>query len=223
MRRNEHSRWICLISALFVGVTICLAQYRAFPGKLDAVGLPTSPARICLGAYGTDHCYTAPSDEYTFGLDPEAHTVAKLDGRDLILFTATFSAGGSGLLTNLALLEERGGEFANLLPVVQLSEQSEYKLWRIPEVSSAPVLVATDFIWDFEAMKASNYAQQTHFAHHRYAIKAYVFSPGTRLYEERLHFETRKKCAGLDDTDRVRVLDAEKPAIVAKLKAIPSH
>ena len=218
-----HLAHLALFLTYSASAVVCCAQYRVFPGRLDADGLPTSPARICLGTSGTDRCYAPPGNEYAFGLDPEAHTVAKLNGKDLILFTATFSGGGSGDLTNLALLEERGGELVNLLPLVQLTDQSEYKLWRLPEVSSLPVLVAADFIWDFEAMKASKYTLETHFAHHRYAIKAYVFNPGTHLYEERVHFETKKKYAGLDDTDRVRVLDAERPAIIAKLKAIPAH
>ena len=85
------------------------------------------------------------------------------------------------------------------------------------------MIVSADFIWDFESMKASKYAQETHFAHHRYAIRAYVLNSGTHLYEERVHFETKKKYAGLDDKDRVRVLDAERQTIIAKIKAMSAH
>jgi len=110
-------------------------QYRVLPGKTNADGLPETPARICLGAAGTEHCYTPPSEKYAFGLEPKARIVAKLNGRNLILFTATFSGGGSGKLSNVALLEEQSCDFVNLLPTVQLTDQSEYKLWNLPQLS----------------------------------------------------------------------------------------
>jgi hypothetical protein len=216
MRRAEPFGCIALIAALCASATICCAQYRVLQGKLDADGLPTTPARICLGTSGTDHCFTPPSDKYAFGLEPRAHTIAKLNGNDLILFTATFSGGGSGELTNLALLEERTGEFVNLLPVVQLTNQGEYQVWSLPQISSLPVLTTADFVWDFKA-------QETNFAPHRYSVYAYAFDPKTRRYLERAHYLTAKKYTGLDDSDSIRVLNAEKPAIVARLSRIPAH
>ena len=197
------------------------AQYRVLPGKLDPDGLPTTSARICLGTTEADRCYTPPSDKYAFGLEPKAQTVAKLSGQDLILFTATFSGGGSGELTNLALLEQRSSEFVNLLPAVQLTNQSEFKLWNLPQFSSLPILATADFVWDFAAMKASNYAEETHFARHRYQIGVYVFDQRTQKYLERVHYVTPKKYPGLDDSDSIRVLDAEKRAILAKLQPGP--
>jgi hypothetical protein len=210
MRRIAHSGCIWLIAAILVGATICLAQYRVLPGKLDADGIPTSAARICLGASGTDHCYTPPSDKYAFGLDPTARTIAKINRKDLILFTATFYGGGSGDLTNLALLEERGGEFVNLLPVLQLTNQSEYRFWGLSRFSTLPVLVTADFVWDFEA-------HETHFAHHRYSIHGYAYDPKTGKYTEQTHYVTFKKYPGLDEVDSVHVLDAERQAVIASL------
>jgi hypothetical protein len=210
MRRTMHLAQLALFLTCSVSAVVGCAQYRVFPGRLDADGFPTSPARICLVPSGIGHCYAPPGNEYAFGLDPEAHTVSKLDGKDLILFTATFSGGGSDLLTNLALLEERGSELVNLLPAVQLTNQSEYKFWGLPRFSTLPVLVTADFVWDFEA-------HETHFAHHRYSIHVYAYDPKTGKYTEQTHYVTLKKYPGLDQVDSVHVLDAERQAVIASL------
>jgi hypothetical protein len=220
-------RWILVTS--FVGM-LCsahpgCAQYRLLPGQADEDGcLPTTPARICSGATGTEHCYAFPSTkDYIFGLDPEQKNVGKLDGQMLTLFSATFSGCGSGLLTSFALLAEHGGEFADLLPLVQLTDQSEYRLWNLPQISTLPVLVTADFIWNFKAGEKSNFTQETHFAAHRYSIQAFVFDPTRRAYVERVHFDTKKKYPGLDAVESIRVLEPERPQIIAQLMQKSAH
>jgi hypothetical protein len=220
MRKAAHLTFGMFV-LIFLSAVACCAQYRVLPGKLDVDGLPTTSARICLGTTGTDHCYTPPREKYTFGLNPKEETIGTHDGPDLILFRATFSGGGSGDLTSLALLEEHSGDFVSLLPVVQLTNQSEFKLWNLPQFSSLPILATADFVWDLAAMKASNYAEETHFARHRYQIGVYVFDQRTQKYLERVHYMTPKKYPGLDDSDSIRVLDAEKRAILAKLQPGP--
>ncbi len=202
----------------------CSAQYRILPGNLDTDGLPVSAAHICLGSTGTEHCYTPPNymKDAPFGLDPQAKTVGKLNGQDLTLFTATFSGGGSGLLTSFALLAVKNNEFTNLLPKVWLTDQSEYKVWNLPEFSSLPILLTADFVWDFEAAKASNYQEETHFAAHRYKIEVFVYDPKADRYTQRIAYTTSKKYPGLDEVDTIRVLDEEKTTILAKLRANPS-
>lgn len=216
MRLRARSLWITTILGLFTTAETCCAQYRVLPGKLDADGLPTTPSRICpgAGASGTEHCYTPPTDKYVFGLEPRARVVGKLDGRDLILFTATFSGGGSGTLTHLALLEQQSCDFVNLLPTVQLTNQSEYKLWSLPEVSRAPALVTADFVWDLKV-------GETHFASHRYTVNMYVFDPKLGRYMQRIGYVTASKYPGLDDSATIRVLDAERPTILARLHPGP--
>jgi hypothetical protein len=201
------------------------AQYRLLPGQADKDGCsPTTPARICSGANGTEHCYALPSTkDYIFGLDPEQKNIGKLDGQTLTLFSATFSGCGSGSLTSLAMLVERGGEFADLLPPVQVTNQSEHRVWNLPQVSSLPVLVTADFIWDLEAGKKSNLTQETHFAAHRYSIRAYVFDPTSRVYVERAHFDTKKKYPGLDAVESIRVLEPEQPQTIARLTHKSAH
>ncbi|MGO9337159.1 MAG: hypothetical protein ACLPY1_06595 [Terracidiphilus sp.] len=214
MRRIAQSRYIWLIAAFLVGATICLSQYRVLPGKLDADGLPTSSARICPGTSGTEHCYSPPSDKYAFGLEPRARTVGKLDGHDLILFTATFSGGGSGTLTNVALLEEQSCDFVNLLPIVQLTNQSEFRLWNLPDISNAPALATADSAWDLKA-------GETHFAPHRYTVNMYVFDVKLGRYMQRVGYVTASKYPGLDENDSIHVLDVERPTILARLRPGP--
>lgn len=213
--------WTAKMLVFCLSATVCCAQYQVIPGNLDADGFPTTSARICLGTTGAEHCYTPPSDKYPFGMEPKAQTVAKLNGNDLILFTAVFSGGGSGWQTNIALVSAQGGEFVNLLPTVQLSNQSEYKLWSLPEFSSLPVLVTADFIWNFEAMRKSNYNEETHLSPHRYHVDAFVYDTKSCRYLEKAHYETTKKYPGLDNVDEIKVLDAEKAVILAKLRQNP--
>lgn len=146
----------------------CAAQYHLIPGKIDeSMGCdPKTPARICLGS-GSAHCYAPESTkDYTFGMEPAAITVGKLDGPPLILFSADFSGCGSGTLTDYSLLTVRAGEFVNLLPKVRLTNQSEFKFWSLPQISRLPVLATADFIWDFDALNKSNGQEETHFAAH---------------------------------------------------------
>ena len=192
--------------------TKVVCQYRVLPGDVDADGLPTTPARICLGPSGTEHCYVPPNymKDAPFGLDPKAQDIGKLDGKYLTLFTSTFSGGGSGNLTNFALLAVRNGDLVNILPKVQLTNQSEYKIWNLPQISNSPVIATADFVW--------NFAQETHFAHHQYTIEVFVFNVGTGHYVQRLKYTTTRKYPGLDDAASIRVLDAEKQTLLSKLK-----
>ena len=147
---------------------------------------------------------------YTFGLEPEALPIGELNGQPLILFFATFSGCGSGTLTDYSLLVIRNGEFVKLSPKVQLTNQSEYKIWRLPSVSAQPILVTADFLWDFKT--------ETHFSQHRYRIHTYLYDPKSGQYQEKLHFDTAKKYPGLDDAQEMHVLESEKSAITTKLQ-----
>ena len=215
-------RWQTALITLFcVSLAVpCFGQYRLLPGKTEpgqfADCSPRTAARICLGTSNTDKCYAAPNDEnYIFGLQPSAKRVGQGAGRELTLFTATFSGCGSGTLTSLALLTVKNGKLTNLLPKVELTNQSEHKLWQLPSISKLPVLATADFIWDFDA-------GETHFAPHRYTVELFVFDASLGQYTQRIAYETKRKYPGLDDADSIRVLDAEKADILAKLKQGPA-
>jgi hypothetical protein len=150
-------------------------------------------------------------------MELKAITVGKLDDRPLILFSAMFYGCGSGTLTDYSLLTVRAGEFVNLLPTVRLTNQSEYEFWTLPEVSTLPVLVTADFIWKFGNPKDPSDQGETHLAAHRYAIDVFVYSPKNGKYENVVDYSTKKKYASLDDVDKIRVIEPEKSAILAKL------
>src|SRR5580698_2891080 len=150
-------------------VVLQFPVYKVFPGKVDLDGLPTGAARLCLNAQPTQ-CYSLPNGqkdagsgvEFKFGLEPKAERISVQGGGSLILFSATFSGGGSGSLDELALLRyERDGTLRNLLPVVKLTEQTEHAIWQLPSISSMPVLVTADYVWG---------KGETHFAQHLFEI-----------------------------------------------------
>jgi hypothetical protein len=204
--------FMALVFALFSCARV-EAQYRLLAGELDKDEIsPGTPARICLGTKGTAHCYSPPSTkDYVFGLEPKAESAGKLDGQPLTLFSAMFSDGGSGTLTEYSLLTVRKGEFVNLLPKVRLTNQSELKLWRLSEISTLPVVVTADFIWDFKA-------EETHFSEHRYAIEAFVFDKESGAYSQQVEYSTTGKYVGLDGSDEgLSVLEGERARILAKL------
>jgi hypothetical protein len=214
-KRNEAHVQFNRVIGLFVlsaSSVACSAQYRLLPGEANSDGcLPTTPARICLGHTGTEHCYTPPNDKsYVFGLEPKALAVGQLNGHELTLFSSMFYGCGSGTLTSYALLTVNHCEFVNLLPEVELTNQSEFKLWNLPQFSHLPVLVTADFIWEFEA-------GETHFAPHRYRIEAFVFNAKSGRYLQRVRYETTKKYPGLDEVDEIRVLTAERPTILGNI------
>ncbi|MFZ0303957.1 MAG: hypothetical protein WAL75_14805 [Terracidiphilus sp.] len=201
----------------------CVGQYRLIPGKIDeSIGcMPSTPARICLGT-GTAHCYALESTkDYTFGMEPKATEIGRLDGQPVVLFSAMFSGCGSGTLTDYSLLTVRAGEFVDLLPHVRLTNQSQHQLWSLPQVSKLPVLVTADFIWDFDAFKKSKGQEETHFAAHRYHVEAFAFDPKSGQYLQKVSFDTTNKYPGLDEVDQIEVVGAEKPHILAKLRSGP--
>jgi hypothetical protein len=217
--------WIIGVVLANLCVLPLQGQYHVMPGKMDPANtaecFPQTPASICLGATGTDHCYAPPNDnDFIFGLEPRAIPVGQLDGRELTLFTAMYSGCGSGTVTSFALLTVRYGEFVNLLPSVELSNQSDYKLWNLPEFSSLPILVTADFIWNYEDMRKSNFIEETHSAPHRYRMNAYVYDNKSKRYLQKVHFDTAKMYSGLQDAEEINIVDAEKSVILAKLRKI---
>jgi hypothetical protein len=154
-------------------------------------------------------------------MEPKAVRVGQLAGQPLILFSAMFYGCGSGTLTDYSLLTIKKGELVNLLPKVQLTNQSEYKFWSLTQVSRLPVLVTADFIWDFGNPKDPNDQGETHFAAHRYAIDVFEYNSKSGRYEDIVDYSTKKKYAGLDDVDEIRVIEPERSVILSKLRSVP--
>lgn len=214
---------IPLLRILFAALAVtsgaaCFAQFRVIPGEPDADCGARTPARVCLGS-SDDHCFAPASTRlYVFGLEPKAVQIGQIDGKPLVLFSAMFSGCGSGTLTDFSLLTVKNGEFASLAPTIRLTNQSEYKLWSLPEISHDPVFATADFIEDLKAFEKSGRSEETHFARHRYHIEAYAFDPLKGRYILKATFDTAKKYKGLDESDKVQILDAEKAEILERLR-----
>jgi len=182
-------------------------------GKIDSDGEPTTNARLCVK--GTKLCFTFPSKkedaqvEFTFGLAPKAERISVSNGGSLILFSGTFSSGGSGSLDSLALLQYgTDGKISNLLHGVYLTEQSDRRVWNLPELSTMPVFATADYNWGKD---------ESHFSAHFFTVSAYVFDANAHEYTQRLKFVTSRKYPSLDEQESVQVLESERATIIAKL------
>ena len=155
--------------------------YRVLQGSVNSDGFPTTAASICLGDTGSAHCYT-PSDyqpKSPFGLNAKAVDTGQINGRPLTLFTAIFSAG-AGEVTSYALLTVKDSDFINLLPKLQLTNQSEFAVWNLSEFSNLPILVTADFLWDPYHQLGSNNELESHYGPHRYTIRVLLYDLGNQ-------------------------------------------
>ena len=216
---------VLAIQTVAYGQTIHYQREATFPaftvseGRLDENGFPTSGAKLCLAATKSI-CYQMPSHipqgsnqvTYDFGLEPHAKILPLTKGGSWALFSALFSAGGSGTLTRLAILRYQGsdgsgGTLTNLLPYVGFTNVSEHAIWNVPSISPCPILVHADFIWG---------RNETHFSPHYYKIEAWVFDPATDRYKRAFSYRTRKKYAG-GDSEPISVFKPERAEILRRL------
>lgn len=194
-------------------------DFSLVQGQKDQDGFPISGAKLCL-AGGKDRCYQIPSHTsdgsarviYEFGLEPHSKILPLTSGGSWAFFSATFSAGGSGTLTRLAILEYQSGEgksgaLVNLLPYVGLTNVSQHALWTVPNASPYPLLIVADFIWG---------SGETHFAPHHYAVEAWRFNTAVDRYEKTVSYQTSKKYEG-GDSGPISVLGPERAEILRRL------
>jgi hypothetical protein len=190
--------------------------YRIVPGKVDPESFRGFNAQLCVGAGAQQNCFPTDSKrreiEMPYAINPKATEVDLKGGASLMLFSADFpDAGSGGAVTSIALLEFRGDRhLRNLLPAIEVSNQSEFLVWNLPGVFDMPLLVTADFDWDFDP-------GETHYGRHRYWIEGYAFDRKTGTYKKAIKYLTKQAYPGLDDTDRIVVLEPEKLTILAKL------
>jgi hypothetical protein len=193
-------------------------RFTVSEGQLDQDGFPISGAKLCL-VVSKDSCYQMPSHAsdgsgrvtYEFGLEPHSKILPLTTGGSWAFFSATFSGGGSGTLTRLAVLryeyEDGLGRFTNLLPYVELTNVSEHAMWTIPSASPYPVLVHADFIWG---------NGETHFAPHYYTVEVWRFDTATDRYSKAVSYRTSKKYEG-GDSGSISVLGPERAEILRRI------
>lgn len=191
-------------------------RFRLIQGNLDSDGLPTSGARLCV-LNAANVCYQMPSNtglstgqvKYDYGLNPTAERLPLSDGGSFVFFSAEYSGGGSGSLDSLAILRyESSGKIANILPFVDITNQSERAIWTIPKASHFPILVTADFDWR---------DGETHFARHFYTITAYTYEVRKGRFAKAFSYRTTKKYPGLDETDQPHILGPERKTILRRL------
>jgi hypothetical protein len=218
---------IVLAVLILVSTTDSSAQapYRVLQGRVDSDGFPTTAASICLGDSGSAHCYTPPDyqPKSPFGLNAKAVDIGQLSRHPLTLFTAVFSKGGNGELTTYALLTVKDGDFINLLPKLQLTNQSEFAVWNLPEFSGLPILVTADFLWDPYHQLGSHNELESHYGPHRYTIRVLLYDSAASHYAERIHFDTDHTYPGLNNVDAIKVLDPERKHILTRLRKEGIH
>lgn len=140
--------------------------------------------------------------------------------RSALLFSAEAYAGGSGSTIYFSLLRpgenDRVDDF--LLSGLRLSNQSQHALWTDASLSDAPIFVAADFIWG---------PNESHYQDHRYMISTHALRmvddgvyKSSAYYLEDQYMTVRKyDLAG----DKVDILAAEKPEILARLKRVKAE
>ena len=192
-------------------------RFTTTEGPRDGDGVPTSGAQLCT-LERHNICYAMPSHAldggqvvYHFGLDPRTERLPLNQGGSWVLFSATFSAGGSGSLERISVLRfepnDRRGKIVNLLPYVAVTNVSDRAIWPIPEVSPYPLFVDADFIWG---------AGETHFGPHSFQVGVWCFDPSTAFYKQVLSYRTAKRYDG-GDVGGVRVLRPERAEILRRL------
>ena len=127
--------------------------YVVDPGTDEDGFLPKAEAKVCALGGPEKGCYVAPKG---FGREPRL-TVVHLREGEPALFFHTASAGVSGWSIHFAVLEicNRDGDpscgihqFSNLLAdTLQLSNQSQWIWWDLPEISESQIFLTADYVW----------------------------------------------------------------------------
>jgi len=196
-------------------------RYRLIEGASEDPYSTTTGAQLCL-VDGLKTCFTLEPEKAAvdgeemvtqFGLLPEGQRVSIRAGGSLVLIFAD-CGGGSGSSARFALLRyRRDHPLYDLLPKIELSNQSDHALWDVPSVSPMPVLVTADYIWG---------AGEAHYGSHFYEIRAYRYNPDTDKYAQILTYRTSRKYRGFDNwDDPFPLLKFERAQILHKLGASP--
>jgi hypothetical protein len=191
-------------------------KVRIVKPELDENGFAKEAALVCFGGLPAD-CYN-PGTSY--GLDPELKIINLGNRRSALLFTAVNWRGGSGIGVHLALLQIGSkNQVLNLFPTdLQHSGIGQHEFLSDKSLSNAPIFVLADYVWGRD---------ESHFDDHRFTISVYVLTPIVGLpdsdeYVLADQFMTARKYPSLGD-NKVDILGAEKPEILARLKRIKAE
>jgi hypothetical protein len=192
-------------------------RYKLIEGAKDGPYFAATGAQLCL-ADGLKTCFALSPQKAKFngeematqfGLMPEGQRISIRAGGSLVLFFAD-SGGGSDSGVKFALLRYRRDQpLYDLLPEIELSNQSDHALWDIPSLSPMPLLVTADFLWE---------GPEGHYGRHFYEIHTYRYNANIDKYEQILKYQTKRKYRGFDNfDDPFPLLKYEKSSILRKL------
>ena len=175
------------------------------------LSVPVGPAKVCATVANARRCYTPPSSEPPFGLDPKAVDVTLAPGNNAVVFTATAFAGGSGASTFVALLVPRDGGLVDILPAscTVSAGLSQYQFWNAPAISSMALFITANFVWHYP---------EPHYGAHHYQVSIYAFDARKGIYVLQTEYVTTAKY-GTDEQPNPPsdLLQREQPQIIAKL------
>ena len=183
---------------------------RAYQAEITDLELSNLPAKLCFSPGEKDtkeNCFKAVTEvngtSYSFQFVDSLYSssLSKTNDRQALVFIAKFSGGGSGSLRliTLWLYDKEVEGFVNVLPVVAISEQGEYKM--LPQSKKIPgdVLVTADYVWG---------ERETHFSPHHYQITMYGCTE-TGKFVLAGKYVTKRKYKSLDDVDKIDVIRHE--------------
>lgn len=174
-----------------------------------------APAKLC--AYATPSgvtvdCFEARSSGRAFFGQPKFEIVPFAGSEKAVLFTARYSAGGSGSSNLWVILTfGRDHKWKNLLPNLTLSEQSDHLFWSSGDISTFGLFTVADYVFQ---------KGETHFGAHRYRIRTFEFCRSKHSYVLADEFVTKDKYPGLDEADTIRVI---KPNLSRIQKRLSEH
>jgi hypothetical protein len=127
-----------------------------------------------------------------------------------VLFNAN-CGGGSGSDDRYVLLRsEPDGHLKNLLPQVIVTNQADVAVWDLPTVSTMPVFLAADFLWEDGA----------HYGSHFFEVRIYIYDAAMDRYKMQHKYRTAHKYPGIDTWDAApEVLEKERGRIIEVLGA----
>ncbi len=185
--------------------------------RKDVNGFAEEPAAVCLDVtkpYG--RCWRPRNDAYPCALDSELSIISIGRAPQALFFKAWGTAGGSGSIVCLGLLQPTpDGHVRDLLPEISLSEISGHAFWNERTISPSPILVTANFVWGYE---------EGHFSDHRFIVSAYLLKEGLDpeffTYELDDRYMTLLKYAS---DDSASVLSSEKAEILSRLKRVKAE
>ena len=190
---------------------------EVFPGEqkdLDDLSGPPRPAKMCIAKSPLHSCYVARARDTNFAQEARASVVDLGEGRAGILFQANYVGINDAWKLVAILGLDFHGRLINLLPVVVISMQDHFRVWHEPQLSTADLITAANYVWKLQPPH-----EETHFASHHYQISTYAFCANTGRYLLVDRFTTRRKFNGLDGENHPgeRVLNATLPQVQSRL------